>query len=142
MDGATSLADQWFQYAGPGDSTGSEEDSDAEGTEETDSGSTAQPKRTASTSQKIRKFFRFGRSGSEPDKESTFARMKGRWVSFVDNIQRVLLFTLHKDEVSKALRGQSVERPHLECTLSLHFAGLSLVDDVRGQEVSYIGLMP
>ena len=140
MDGTASEADQWFQYAGPGDSTGPEDDSDVEGTEETDSGSTTQPKRATSASQRIKKFFRLGRS--EQDKESTYARMKGRWVSFMDNIQRVLLLTLHKDEVRKALRGQSVERPHLECSLSLRFAGLSLVDDVRGQEVAYIGLMP
>ena len=68
--------------------------------------------------------------------------MKGRWVSFMDSIQRVLLFTLHKDEVRRALEGQSVERPHLEFTLSLRFTGLSLVDDLKGQEVAYIGLMP
>ena len=60
----------------------------------------------------------------------------------MDNVQRVLLFTLHKEEVRKALKGQSVERPHLECTLSLRFVGLSLVDDLRGQEVAYVGLMP
>ena len=140
MDGAATLADRWFKHAG--DSSGAEEDDSDLELEDTDGDSTTLPKRSYSTSHKFKKFFSFRRSAPELGNTSSFDKMKGRWVSFMDNVQRVLLLTLHKEEVRKALKGQSVERPHLECTLSLRFVGLSLVDDLRGQEVAYVGLMP
>lgn len=137
---ATTLMDQWFHY--DEDSSGAEEaDSDIE-LEDTDGNSSTTPKRSSSASQKFKKIFNFKRSTADSKDASLFDKMKGRWVCFMDSIQRVLLFTLSKDEVRNAMKGQSVEQPHVEFTLSLRFAGLSLVDDLKGQEVAYLGLMP
>ena len=64
----------------------------------------------------------------------------GYWVSFTDNLQRVLLFTPFKEVAERALRGSEPARPHLSVSLSLQAVGLSLVDDEKGQEVAYICL--
>ena len=137
---AMTLFDQWFHH--DVDSSGAEEDDSDVELEDTDGDSSTTPKRSSSASQKIKKIFSFKRSTADSKDASLFDKMKGRWVCFMDSIQRVLLFTLNKDEVRNAMKGQSVEQPHLEFSLSLRFAGLSLVDDLKGQEVAYLGLMP
>ena len=62
------------------------------------------------------------------------------WVSFVDGLQRVVLFTGSAGLKKRVESGSAKEHPHTEVSLSLIGSGLSLVDDVRGQEVAYIGI--
>ena len=65
---------------------------------------------------------------------------KGYWVSFMDGLQRVMLFTTSSELHERVLQGNKTERPYLELTLSLLAVGISLVDDDRGLEVAYIGM--
>ena len=67
-----------------------------------------------------------------------FVHFLGHWVSFTDELQRVLLFTLDKTVVDTALGTLSV--PSLNATLSIVAIGLSLVNSKKGLEVAYIGL--
>ena len=55
-------------------------------------------------------------------------------------MQHVILFTENEAIRSHIRCGNQTERAHLELTLSLIGMGLSLVDDIRGLEVAYIGL--
>ncbi|XP_024894514.1 vacuolar protein sorting-associated protein 13C [Pteropus alecto] len=68
------------------------------------------------------------------------ANIQIHWVSFLDGRQRVLLFTDDVALVSKALQAEEMEQPDQEITLSLHSLGLSLVNNEKKQEVSYIGI--
>ena len=62
-------------------------------------------------------------------------------MSFVDGLQRVILFSCSNSVKERALASNRDEDPaHSELTLSLIGTGLSLVDDIRGQEVAYIGI--
>ena len=65
---------------------------------------------------------------------------KGYWLSFMDGLQRVVLFTTDQDTNTRVLKGNKTEQPKLELALSLIAVGISLVDDIRGQEVAYIGI--
>lgn len=58
----------------------------------------------------------------------------------MDGLQRVVLFTTSVDLRKRVVKGSEKELPHTELSLSLIGTGLSLVDDVRGQEVAYIGI--
>ena len=62
------------------------------------------------------------------------------WISFMDGLQRVLLLTASQDLQKRVGAGGAKESPHTELTLSLIGTGLSLVDDLRGQEVAFIGI--
>lgn len=62
------------------------------------------------------------------------------WVSFLDGRQRVLLFTDDVALVSKALQAEEMEQADHEITFSLLGLGLSLVNNEKKQEVSYIGI--
>lgn len=55
-------------------------------------------------------------------------------------MQHVILFTEDEAIRSHIRCGNQTEQAHLELTLSLIGMGLSLVDDIRGLEVAYIGL--
>ena len=135
VDGETVPHDRWRQYD-EGSSGEDAYDSDLE-LEETDS----EPSTPIKKRQRLKKFFSFGRSTQDLD-QSLVDKIKGRWVSFMDNIQRVLLFTLDKDRIVRAQQGQLIQTPDLGVTTSLHSGGLSLVDDIIGKEVSYIGISP
>ena len=58
----------------------------------------------------------------------------------MDGLQRVLLLTSSRSLVKRVGSGGAKEPPHTELSLSLIGTGLSLVDDLRGQEVAYIGI--
>ena len=60
----------------------------------------------------------------------------------MDGLQRVLLLTSSHSLVKSVSShgGTAKEPPHTELSLSLIGTGLSLVDDLRGQEVAYIGI--
>lgn len=61
-------------------------------------------------------------------------------MSFLDGRQRVLLFTDDVALVSKALQAEEMEQADHEITFSLHSLGLSLVNNEKKQEISYIGI--
>ncbi|KAL7980317.1 hypothetical protein Chor_014646 [Crotalus horridus] len=62
------------------------------------------------------------------------------WVSFLDGRQRVLLFTEDVALVSKARQAEEMEQPDQEISIALQGLGLSLVNNKRKQEISYIGI--
>ncbi|KAM7158322.1 intermembrane lipid transfer protein VPS13C isoform 2-T2 [Molossus nigricans] len=68
------------------------------------------------------------------------ANIQIHWVSFLDGRQRVLLFTDDVALVSKALQAEEMEQADHEITFSLHSLGLSLVNNEKKQEVSYVGI--
>ncbi|XP_066130845.1 intermembrane lipid transfer protein VPS13C isoform X1 [Saccopteryx bilineata] len=68
------------------------------------------------------------------------ANIQIHWVSFLDGRQRILLFTDDVALVSKALQAEEMEQADYEITFSLHSLGLSLVNNEKKQEVSYIGI--
>ncbi len=65
---------------------------------------------------------------------------RGYWVSFMDGLQRVILFTTDHGTQKRVLRGNKTQRTNYEVTLSLTAVGISLVNDIRGREVAYIGI--
>ncbi|KAK3093140.1 hypothetical protein FSP39_011676 [Pinctada imbricata] len=65
---------------------------------------------------------------------------KAYWVSFLDGLQRVLLFT---DDPALAINAQEageLERIEQEITVSIQAMGLSLVNDYTQTEVAYLGI--
>ena len=61
-------------------------------------------------------------------------------MSFQDGLQRTILFTTNKDVSNHVLMGNRTEQPSVDITLSLIAVGLSLVNDVKGTEIAYIGI--
>ncbi|XP_063782573.1 intermembrane lipid transfer protein VPS13C isoform X2 [Pseudophryne corroboree] len=62
------------------------------------------------------------------------------WVSFLDGRQRILLFTEDVALVTKARQSEEMEQPDQEINISIHSLGLSLINNVNKQEISYIGI--
>jgi len=71
-----------------------------------------------------------------------FYLSRGYWKSFTDGIQRVLLFTPDDDVVYRIRSANSFSLPKLEASISLKGVGVSLVDNVRKQELAYISVLP
>ena len=64
----------------------------------------------------------------------------GYWVSFLDGLQRVVIFTPDTYVYKISQRPSLVERTSASLTVELLAIGLSLVNDIEGQEVAYLGL--
>ena len=64
----------------------------------------------------------------------------GYWISFQDGLQRVVLFTTSHRICSHVLEGNKMEQNYIELSLSLQAVGLSLVNDIKGLEIAYIGI--
>ena len=67
----------------------------------------------------------------------------GYWISFLDGLQRVVLFTTNaalKGHIDSVVGGNKSERTTTSVSLSLKALGLSLVNDSKGKEVAYIGI--
>lgn len=62
------------------------------------------------------------------------------WVSFLDGMQRVLLFTIDKSVAEDAQSAKQFELVQQEINMSIHGLGLSLVNNVIRQELMYIGV--
>ncbi|XP_069674534.1 intermembrane lipid transfer protein Vps13 isoform X2 [Periplaneta americana] len=62
------------------------------------------------------------------------------WVSFLDGMQRVLLFTLDMNIARDAQSAGELETLDKEITVSIHGLGLSLVNNLTHVEVMYIGI--
>ncbi|CAG7785731.1 unnamed protein product [Allacma fusca] len=60
------------------------------------------------------------------------------WISFLDGLQRVLLFT-DDEELAKYLQAaRETDQVLSECVIMFHGLGLSLVDGDKGQEILYM----
>jgi len=62
------------------------------------------------------------------------------WVSFLDGIQRVLLFTADDTVAQDAQCAGEIETPNMTVTISIHGLGLSLVNNITKQELLYVGI--
>lgn len=64
------------------------------------------------------------------------------WVSFVDGSQRVLFVTHNFELASEMMHAIELVQPQMDITLHFRGFGLSLVDDVAGLEIAYLGIAP
>lgn len=64
------------------------------------------------------------------------------WVSFVDGSQRVLFVTHNFNLASEMMHAIELVRPQMDITLQSRGIGLSLVDDIAGLEIAYVGIAP
>lgn len=64
------------------------------------------------------------------------------WVSFVDGSQRVLFLTHNFSLASEMMHAIELVQPQMEITMQSRGFGLSLVDDVAGLEIAYLGIAP
>ncbi|CAG9815731.1 unnamed protein product [Phaedon cochleariae] len=62
------------------------------------------------------------------------------WASFLDGMQRVLLFTEEKSLAEGAQASNLFEVIQQEITVAVHGVGVSLVNNARRQEIMYIGI--
>jgi vacuolar protein sorting-associated protein 13A/C len=62
------------------------------------------------------------------------------WVSFLDGMQRMLLFTLDMNIARDAQSAGELEPIDKEITVSIHGLGLSLINNLSHVEVMYIGI--
>lgn len=62
------------------------------------------------------------------------------WVSFLDGMQRVLLFTEDEQLADEVQSAKQFEEQQQEINVSIHGLGLSLVNNDTRQEIMYIGI--
>ena len=67
---------------------------------------------------------------------------RGYWKSFIDGIQRILLFTPDESIIMAIRAANSFSIPKFEASLSLKAIGLSLVDNRRKLELAYVSFSP
>lgn len=60
----------------------------------------------------------------------------------MDGSQRVMVFSMSEDIKRDVVGIQAAEHPHLDFSLSINTAILSLVNDEVGQEIATIGIIP
>ena len=61
-------------------------------------------------------------------------------MSFLDGLQRVIMFTPDAYVYKIAQRPSLIERTNISVTADLLAIGLSLVNDIDSKEVAYLGL--
>lgn len=62
------------------------------------------------------------------------------WTSFLDGMQRVLLFT-HEHYLAESAQASTIlEQLQQEITVSIHGIGVSLVNNLTKQELMYVGI--
>ena len=86
---------------------------------------------------KINIFFPIGKSDKQPKRDKN---RRGHWKSFIDNLQRTLLFTEDDSILDRIKAADYFSQNLIEVSLSLRSVGLSLVDNKRKREVAYIGI--
>ncbi|XP_025834660.1 vacuolar protein sorting-associated protein 13 isoform X2 [Agrilus planipennis] len=62
------------------------------------------------------------------------------WVSFLNGMQRVILFTLNEDVAADVQSAKQFEVADTEINVSIHGIGLSLVNNVARQELMYLAI--
>ena len=65
---------------------------------------------------------------------------RGYWKSFIDSLQRTVVFTDRSDTLDRIKAADNVLQNNAEISLSLKSIGVSLVDDKLRREVAYIGV--
>ena len=65
---------------------------------------------------------------------------RGHWKSFIDELQRVVVFTNEEGVIDRIKAADGVAKNMIEISLSIRSIGLSLVDNNRKREVAYIGV--
>ena len=60
------------------------------------------------------------------------------WKTFIDGLQRTLIFTPDEGVIDRIKAGSSYSVPQVEVSLSLRAIGLSLVDNHKKRELAYI----
>ena len=66
---------------------------------------------------------------------------RGYWKSFVDGLQRVLIFTPDEGVIDRIKAANSYSIPLFEATLSVRNIGISLVDNNKKRELAYIAII-
>ena len=66
---------------------------------------------------------------------------RGHWISYLDGLQRVLVFTHDGGIVDRIKAADGISRNILELSVTVRSVGLSLVDNIGKKEVAYIGVM-
>ena len=64
----------------------------------------------------------------------------GYWISFLDHLQRVVMFTQDQDMVECAKAGEETGWLILDFSASLKNIGVSLVNNSKKKEIAYIGI--
>uniref|UniRef100_A0A913HS02 Vacuolar protein sorting-associated protein 13A n=1 Tax=Strongyloides stercoralis TaxID=6248 RepID=A0A913HS02_STRER len=62
------------------------------------------------------------------------------WVSFLNGRQRILLFTDELEVAEKAIQKNTNDRMDMELEFTLHGMGISLVNNILGQELIYMSI--
>ena len=65
---------------------------------------------------------------------------RGYWMSFIDGLQRVLIFTPDEGVIQHIKAVNSYSVPLFEVSLSLRAVGVSLVDNDKKRELAYIAV--
>ena len=66
--------------------------------------------------------------------------VRGHWKSFIDGLQRVLVFTRDEDVIDRIQAADTISKNNVEMTLTFRSVGVSLVDNKRKREVAFIGI--
>ena len=79
--------------------------------------------------------------GNKREKTPHLPTFKGHWRSFIDGLQRVLLFAKDSSIINRITSNEKFSQDIVQVSLTLKSVGLSLVDNTKKQEVAYIGIM-
>ena len=65
---------------------------------------------------------------------------KGQWVSFLDGLQRTLLFTDRYNLIENVRRRNRTSSSLVVANASFRSIGVSVVDDIKKRDILYLGL--
>ena len=80
------------------------------------------------------------KAGKRRDKSPRLPTFKGHWKSFIEGLQRVLLFTKDSSVISRISADEKFSQDIVQVSLTLKSVGVSLVDNTKKQEVAYVGV--
>lgn len=66
--------------------------------------------------------------------------LRGYWKSFVDGLQRILIFTPDEGVIDRIKAANSYSIPLFEASLAIRNIGISLVDNQKRRELAYIAI--
>ena len=69
-----------------------------------------------------------------------FSQNRGYWKSFIDGLQRVVIFTPDNSVLERIRAENSYSMPLFEASLSLKSIGVSFVDNDKRRELAYIAI--
>lgn len=77
-----------------------------------------------------------GGAGREREKRES----KGYWISFLDGLQRTLIFTDRYNLIENVRRRNRTLSSLLVANASFRSIGVSIVDDIKKRDILYLGL--